>query len=150
LATRGAKGELAAATQDAIRLCRLAGFDWIFVETSGTGQGDTEIVDLSDVSVYVMTPEYGAASQLEKIGMLDYADLVAVNKAERRGAEAAVRDVRKQVRRNRKAFDAKEADLGVYATVASRFCDPGVDALFEALVASVDAKGRRRVLIRLP
>src|SRR5262245_11161464 len=140
LATRGAKGELAGATRDAIRLCRLAGFDWIFVETSGTGQGDTEIVDLADVSVYVMTPEYGAASQLEKIGMLDYADLVAVNKAERRGAEDAIRDVRKQVRRNRKAFDpSKVSDdaLGVFATVASRFCDPGVDALFEALVARV-------------
>src|SRR5262245_16010338 len=120
LATRGAKGELATATADAIRLCRLAGFDWILVETSGIGQGDTEISDVADASVYVMTPEYGAASQLEKIGMLDYADLVAVNKAERRGGEDAVRDVRKQVRRNRKAFDAPPDDpLGVFATVAS-------------------------------
>src|SRR5205823_8306008 len=100
--------------------------------------------------VYVMTPEYGAASQLEKIGMLDYADLVAVNKAERRGAEDAVRDVRKQVRRNRKAFDAKDEDLGVFPTVASRFCDPGVDALFEALVRRVGEKTTHRVPIRLP
>ena len=76
LATRGAKGELSAATVDAIRLCRLAGFDWIVVETSGTGQGDTEIVDLCDVSVYVMTPEFGAPTQLEKVGMLDFADVV--------------------------------------------------------------------------
>ncbi len=150
LATRGAKGELSAATQDAIRLCRLAGYDWIFVETSGTGQGDTEIVDLCDVSVYVMTPEYGAATQLEKIGMLDYADLVAVNKAERRGAQDAIRDVRKQVRRLRRAFDADEATLGVHGTVASRYCDPGVDALFEDLVAKVAAKTGRAVPIRLP
>ncbi len=150
LATRGAKGELAAATVDAIRLCRLAGFDWILVETSGTGQGDTEIVDVSDVSVYVMTPEYGAASQLEKIGMLDYADLVAVNKADRRGAEDAIRDVRKQVRRNRGAFEAPEEALGVFGTVASRYCDLGVDALFEALVAKVAAKPGRAVPVRLP
>ena len=143
LATRGAKGELAVATLDAIRMCRLAGFDWVFVETSGTGQGDTEIVDVCDVSVYVMTPEYGAASQLEKIGMLDYADLVAVNKAERRGAEDALRDVRKQVRRNRRAFDAKDEDLGVFPTTASRFCDPGVDALFEALVRRAQEKTGR-------
>ena len=150
LATRGAKGELSAATVDAVRLCRLAGFDWIFVETSGTGQGDTEIVDLCDVSVYVMTPEYGAASQLEKIGMLDYADLVAVNKAERRGADDAIRDVRKQVRRARKAFEAPEKSLGVHGTVASRYCDPGVDALFEDLVGRVEAKTGRATPIRLP
>jgi methylmalonyl-CoA mutase len=150
LATRGAKGELAAATVDAVRLCRLADFDWIFVETSGTGQGDTEIVDLCDVSAYVMTPEYGAASQLEKIGMLDYADLVAVNKAERRGADDAIRDVRKQVRRARKAFDAPEKSLGVHGTVASRYCDPGVDALFEDLCEKVVAKTGRKTAIRLP
>src|SRR5205085_989271 len=87
---------------------------------------------------------------LEKIGMLDYADLVAVNKAERRGADDALRDVRKQVRRNRKAFEAADEDLGVYATVASRFCDPGVDELFEALVRRVGEKTARRVPIRLP
>src|SRR5262245_11127940 len=150
LATRGAKGELAAATRDVIRLCRLAGFDWSLVETSGTGQGDTEIVDLCDVSLLVMTPEYGAATQLEKIGMLDYADLVAVNKAERRGGEDALRDVRKQVRRARKAFDAPEESLGVFATTASRFCDPGVDALFEALVARAAEQTGRKTPIRLP
>ncbi len=150
LATRGAKGELSAATEDAIRLCRLAGFDWILVETSGTGQGDTEIVDVCDVPVYVMTPEYGAAIQLEKIGMLDYADLVALNKAERRGGDDALRDVRKQVRRARKDFDGPDSALGVFATTASRFCDPGVDALFEALVAKTVEKTGRRVAIRLP
>src|SRR5262249_41642791 len=144
LATRGAKGELSAATKDAVRLCRLAGFDWILVETSGVGQGDTEIVDLCDVSVYVMTPEFGAPTQLEKIGMLDYADLVAVNKAERPGGEDAVRDVRKQVRRSRKAFTGRDEALGVFATTASRYCDPGVDALFEALVQKAAAKGQRK------
>ena len=150
LATRGAKGELSAATVDAIRLCRLAGFDWILVETSGTGQGDTEIVDLCDVSVYVMTPEFGAPTQLEKIGMLDFADVVAVNKAERRGGEDAVKDVRKQVRRARKLFDGPDEALHVFGTVASRYCDPGVDALFEALVARAAEKTGRRVPIRLP
>ena len=144
-ATRGAKGEIATAVADAIRVCRLAGFDWILVETSGHRAGATPRSWTSrDVSVYVMTPEYGAASQLEKIGMLDYADLVAVNKVDRRGGEDALRDVRKQVQRNRKAFDADPEGLGVFGTVASRFCDPGVDAFFEALVARAAAVGRAR------
>ncbi|MHC5010710.1 MAG: fused isobutyryl-CoA mutase/GTPase IcmF [Planctomycetota bacterium] len=142
-ATRTAGGELSTAIDDAIRICRLAGFDWIIVETSGIGQGDTEVHDIADVSLYVMTPEYGAPSQLEKIGMLDYADLVAVNKADRRGGEDALRDVRKQVQRNRKAFDADPASLGVFGTVASRFCDAGVDALFEALLEKGASAGGR-------
>jgi methylmalonyl-CoA mutase len=138
-ATRGARGELSSAIHDAVRACRLAGFDWVIVETSGIGQGDTEITDVCDVSLYVMTPEFGAATQLEKIGMLDYADLVAVNKVERRGGEDALRDVRKQVQRNRKAWEAEADALGVFGTVASRFCDPGVDALFLALVEAAGA-----------
>jgi methylmalonyl-CoA mutase len=147
-ATRGAQGELSEATEDAVRFCRLAGFDWIILETSGIGQGYTEITEHSDVSLYVMTPEYGAASQLEKIGMLDYADLVAVNKFDRRGAEDALRDVRKQVRRNRKAFEVPEEDLHVYGTVASRFCDIGVDRLFEALATQAAALGGRAPELR--
>jgi methylmalonyl-CoA mutase len=149
-ATRGARGELAIATEDAVRLCRLAGFDWIIVETSGIGQGDTEIAELSDVSLYVMTPEYGAASQLEKIGMLDYADLIAMNKSDRRGGEDALRDVRKQVRRNRKAFDVPDEDLGVFGTTASRFCDAGVDGLFRTLVLRAGGLGGRQLTLRLP
>ncbi len=107
LATRGAKGELSLAIQDAIKLCKAARFDLILVETSGIGQGDSAIADISDLSIYVMTPEFGAQSQLEKIDMLDSADLVVVNKFDRRGAEDALRDVRKQVRRNRKVFDLR-------------------------------------------
>jgi methylmalonyl-CoA mutase len=149
-ATRGAQGSLSAATKDAVRLCRAAGFDWVFVETSGIGQADVEVREVADLSVYVMTPEYGAASQLEKIGMLDYADLVAVNKFDRRGGEDALRDVRKQVRRNRKSFQAGEDDLGVFGTVASRFRDPGVDALFEALTKKTAVLGLRTPRFRLP
>ncbi len=149
-ATRGARGELSEATEDAVRFCRLAGFDWVIVETSGIGQGDTEVSQLSDLSLYVMTPEYGAASQLEKIGMLDYADLVAVNKSDRRGGADALRDVRKQVRRNRKAFEAPEEDLGVFGTVASRFCDRGVDDLFRALALRAGALGGKAPPFRLP
>jgi methylmalonyl-CoA mutase len=149
-ATRGARGELSEATEDAVRFCRLAGFDWIVVETSGIGQGDTEIIELSDLALYVMTPEYGAASQLEKIGMLDFADLVAINKFDRRGAEDALRDVRHQVRRNRKAFDVPDEELRIFGTVASRFCDHGVDDLFRALAAAAAARGGRAPELELP
>jgi methylmalonyl-CoA mutase len=149
-ATRGARGELSTSVADAVRACQLAGFDWIIVETSGIGQGDTEITGIADCSVYVMTPEYGAPSQLEKIGMLDYADLVAVNKVDRRGGDDALRDVRKQVKRNRKAFEAQDEELGVYGTVASRFCDPGVDDFFGALVARAAAVGGRQPAVGLP
>ena len=100
MATRSASGELSAATREAVGVCALAGFDLIIVETSGIGQGSSGITDIADISLYVMTPEYGAASQLEKIDMLDFADMVVLNKYERRGAEDALRDIRKQVRRN--------------------------------------------------
>ena len=141
LATRDQRGELSAATQPVLALCKGAGFDLIVLETSGIGQGDAGIVELSDVSMYVMTPEYGAPSQLEKIDMLDYADFVAINKFEKRGAEDALRDVRKQVRRNRGLWEAPETDLPVYGTIASRFADDGVDALYTALLAKLTDVG---------
>jgi len=140
-ATRDAKGELSAAIGSAVRVCRGAGYDLILVETSGTGQGDTGITGVADVTLYVMTPEYGAASQLEKIDMLDYADLVALNKCDRRGAQDAFRDVRKQVRRNRELqFGIKDEELPVFGTIASRFNDDGVNALFLRLLKTVDEK----------
>ncbi len=134
LATRGAGTEVSAALADAIAACRVAGFHLIVVETSGIGQGDAAIVPLVDVSLYVMTPEYGAASQLEKIDMLDLADFVAVNKFDRRGAEDALRDVRKQVQRNRKHFGEPAEQMPVYGTIASRFNDDGVTALYQGML----------------
>ncbi|MFZ5478192.1 MAG: fused isobutyryl-CoA mutase/GTPase IcmF [Myxococcota bacterium] len=130
LATREEKGELSAATHGAVRLCKAAGYQLVIVETSGIGQGDMGIVDLSDLSIYVMTPEYGAATQLEKIDMLDHADLVVLNKFERRGAEDALRDVRKQVKRNRELFTVPDEALPVFGTIASQFNDPGVNAAY--------------------
>src|SRR5712692_9782021 len=134
LATREAGTEVSAALADAIAACRVAGFDLIVVETSGIGQGDAAIVPLVDLSLYVMTPEYGAASQLEKIDMLDLADFVAVNKFDRRGAEDALRDVRKQVQRNRKLFGEPPERMPVYGTIASRFNDDGVTALHQGIL----------------
>jgi methylmalonyl-CoA mutase len=133
LATRSRKGELSSAAGDAIALCKLAKYDVIFLETSGIGQGDTDVTELADVSIYTMTPEYGAPSQLEKIDMLDFADLIAINKFERRGGPDALRDVRKQWRRNRNQFGGDDDQLPIFGTIASRFMDPGVTALFLAL-----------------
>ncbi len=133
LATRDADTEVSASLPDAIAACRVAGFDLVVVETSGIGQGNAAIVPLVDVSLYVMTPEFGAASQLEKIDMLDFADFVAINKFDRRGAEDALRDVRRQVQRNRKLFAAEAGEMPVYGTSASRFNDDGVTALYQAL-----------------
>ncbi len=130
LATRDEKGELSGATKDAIRLCREAGYDLVLIETSGIGQGDAAIVEVSDLSVYVMTPEFGAQSQLEKIDMLDYANMVVVNKFERRGAEDALRDVRKQVKRNKELWHAEDDSLPVFGTIASQFNDAGVNAAY--------------------
>jgi methylmalonyl-CoA mutase len=150
LATRQQKGELSAALADGVRLCALAGFDLVILETSGIGQGDVGVTDHCDVSLYVMTPEFGAASQLEKIDMLDYADLVAINKFEKRGGEDAFRDVRKQVRRNRNAFDVPDDALPVFGTVASRFADEGVTALYHALLAKLAAKTGAALASSLP
>lgn len=133
MATRASGAELSSATDDAVRLCKLAGYDVVIVETSGIGQGDAAIERLADVTLYVMTAEYGAPSQLEKIEMLDVADLVAINKFEHKGSKDAFRDVRKQIRRNRELFHAADEDLPVFGTVASRFNDAGVNGLFAAL-----------------
>ena len=142
LATRRRHLATTAVLRDAIRLCELAGFDLVVVETAGAGQGDSEIADLVDVPLYVMTADYGAASQLEKIDMLDFAEFVALNKADRRGAADALRDVRRQWRRNHPDEAARtDAQLPVFATVASRFGDPGVDALFAALCRRLDDAG---------
>ncbi|HEY6642817.1 methylmalonyl-CoA mutase family protein [Povalibacter sp.] len=141
LATRRQHLATSAILKDAIGLLRLAGFDLIVVETAGIGQSDTEIADLVDVSGYVMTSEYGAASQLEKIDMLDFADVIVLNKFEKRGAEDALRDVRKQWRRNhRDGAHLPDADVPVFPTIASRFNDPGVNRLFGELCRLVDAK----------
>jgi isobutyryl-CoA mutase len=139
LATRRQHLATSAVLADVLNLLRYAGFDLVVVETAGIGQSDSEIVDLVDVPMYVMTSEYGAASQLEKIDMLDYADLVALNKFEKRGAEDALRDVRKQWRRNRADFKAPDDQVPVFPTIASRFNDPGVNRLFAALCARLDA-----------
>ncbi|MGI9245490.1 MAG: cobalamin-dependent protein, partial [Steroidobacteraceae bacterium] len=140
LATRRQNLATSAVLADVLNLLRYAGFDLIVVETAGIGQSDSEIVDLVDVPMYVMTSEYGAASQLEKIDMLDFADLVALNKFEKRGAEDALRDVRKQWRRNRVEFHAPDEQVPVFPTIASRFNDPGVNRLFGALCARLEQK----------
>jgi methylmalonyl-CoA mutase len=141
LATRESGAEIAACVPEAIGACRAAGFDLVIVETSGIGQGDAAIVPLVDVSLYVMTPEFGAASQLEKIDMLDFADFVAINKFDRRGAEDALRDVRKQMQRNRQSFGQSPEAMPVYGTIASRFNDDGVTALYQDLAAKLKGKG---------
>ena len=152
LATRQANLALSPHVASTVDLAKAAGFDLVILETSGIGQADTEIVDHSDLSLYVMTPEYGAASQLEKVDMLDFADLVVVNKADRRGADDAVRDVRKQYRRNHKLFDVADEDLPIYATVASHFNDAGTNRLYRALMDRLDrlAPGRFVSTIDLP
>jgi len=143
LATRETGSELSAALPDVIAACKAARFDLIIIETSGIGQGDAAIVPLVDTSLYVMTPEFGAASQLEKIDMLDFADFVAINKFDRKGAQDALRDVAKQVQRNRKAWAEKPEDMPVFGTQASRFNDDGVTALYQALLPKLRACGLR-------
>jgi methylmalonyl-CoA mutase len=150
LATRDTGTEVSAALGDAIAACKVAGFDLILVETSGIGQGDAAIVPLVDVTLYVMTPEYGAASQLEKIDMLDFADFVAINKFDRKGAEDALRDVRKAVQRNRQAFKQATDEMPVFGTQASRFNDDGVTALYQAIVPKLAEHGLKPKPGRLP
>ncbi len=141
LATRQANLALSPHVQQALNVVKAAGYDLVILETSGIGQSDTEIVDYSDLTMYVMTPEYGAATQLEKIDMLDFADLVAINKADKQGALDALRDVRKQYKRNHLAFDAEDEHLPIYLTVASDFNDPGTNRFYQAFIASLAARG---------
>ena len=152
LATRQANLALSPHVASTVDLVKAAGYDLVILETSGIGQADTEIVDHADLALYVMTPEYGAASQLEKVDMLDFADLIVVNKADRRGADDAVRDVRKQYRRNHGAFESADEELPIYATVASHFNDAGTNRFYRALMAAVDARtdGRFDSTIDLP
>ncbi len=141
LATRDFGSEISQALPDVLLACKAAGFDLIVVETSGIGQGDAAIVPLVDVPMYVMTPEFGAASQLEKIDMLDFAEFVAINKFDRKGAADALRDVAKQVQRNKEAWGAKTEEMPVFGTMASRFNDDGVTALYQAVLPRLAALG---------
>src|SRR5438105_7084769 len=150
LATRDTDSELSAAIGDAIAACQAAGYQLVIVETAGIGQGDAAIVPHADVTLYVMTPEFGAASQLEKIDMLDFADFVAINKYDRKGAEDALRDVRKQVQRNREAFREPPDTMPVFGTIAARFNDDGVTALYHALADALAIKGLKMGHRRLP
>ncbi|MGD9275418.1 MAG: cobalamin-dependent protein, partial [Desulfobacterales bacterium] len=140
LATRRSQTEIPEALAECVLVAKAAGFDLVIAETAGIGQGDSRIIDMVDVSVYVMTSEFGAASQLEKIDMLDFADLVVVNKFEKRGGEDAVRDVRKQVQRNRNAWNKTPEEMPVFGTIASKFNDDGVTALYRALLDAITEK----------
>ena len=140
LATRGGR-ELPDGVEDILTACKAAGYDLVICETPGIGQGDAAVTSLADVSLYVMTPEFGAASQLEKIDMLDFANVVAVNKFERRGGADAVRDVARQLIRNREAFGASPADMPVFGTSAATFNDTGVTALYQHLAGLLEDKG---------
>ena len=140
LATRQSNLALSKHVQEAVGVLKAAQFDLIILETSGIGQSDTEILDHSDVSLYVMTPEFGAATQLEKIDMLDFADLVAINKFDKRGALDALRDVKKQYMRNNNLWDTHQDDLPVFGTIASQFNDPGMNKLYKAIMNEIVAK----------
>ena len=137
LASRGSGSEISKDLPRAIEVAKSVGFDLIFCETSGIGQGSDAITNVADVSMYVMTAEFGAHTQLEKIEMLDVADVVVLNKFEKRGSEDAFRAIKKQVRRNRNLFDVEDEALPVVATIASQFADPGVDLLWEKLAGKV-------------
>ena len=150
LATRDTGSEISAALPDVLAACKVAGFDLVIVETSGIGQGDAAIVPLVDVPMYVMTPEFGAASQLEKIDMLDFAEFVAINKFDRKGAADALRDVAKQVQRNKEAFKKRPEQMPVFGTMASRFNDDGVTALYQALKTRLRELGMKLSDGRLP
>ena len=140
LATRQSNLALSKHVAEAIEVCRGAGFNLIIVETSGIGQSDTEITEHADVSLYIMTSEYGAATQLEKIDMLDFADIIAINKFDKRGSLDALRDVKKQWKRNHNAFDVSDDALPIYGTIASQFNDPGMNRLYREVMQAVTRK----------
>ncbi|MBW1820197.1 MAG: methylmalonyl-CoA mutase family protein [Deltaproteobacteria bacterium] len=150
LATRRSHIEIPDALPDAIKVVKAAGYDLIIAETAGIGQGDSHIIDLVDISIYVMTSEFGAASQLEKIDMLDFADIVVVNKYEKRGGEDAVRDVRKQVQRNLNAFTKSPEEMPVFGTIASKFNDDGVTAFYNAVLDTIAEKTEIQFKSSLP
>jgi len=140
LATRQANLALSAHVDDSLKILIAAEYDLIILETSGIGQSDTEIIEHSDVSLYVMTPEFGAPTQLEKIDMLDFADVIAINKFDKSGAKDALRDVKKQYARNHNLFDINPDDLPVFGTSASQFNDSGMNRLYEALLIKINEK----------
>ena len=140
LATRQSNLSLSQHVGDSVRICQAAGFDMVILETSGIGQSDTQITEHADLALYLMTAEYGAATQLEKIDMLDFADIVAINKFDKRGSLDALRDVRKQWRRNHNAFSLKDEELPVYGTIASQFSDPGMNRLYREVMRALAAK----------
>ncbi|KIQ93815.1 Methylmalonyl-CoA mutase [Anoxybacillus thermarum] len=140
LATRSSRSELSLAIQDAIEVVKAAGFDLVIVETSGIGQGDAAIKDICDIAMYVMTSEFGAPSQLEKIDMIDYADLIVINKFERKGSEDAKRQVQKQYQRSHQLFDRDVSEMPVFGTIASQFNDPGTNTLFVALIDLINER----------
>ena len=147
LATRQSNLALSKYVREAVDILKAANFDLIILETSGIGQSDTEIIDYSTVSLYVMTPEYGAASQLEKIDMLDFADVIALNKFDKRGALDALRDVKKQYKRNHQQFEADDLSVPVYATIASQFNDPGMNQLYKAITDKlIEKTGNKKLL----
>ncbi|MCE2879346.1 MAG: methylmalonyl-CoA mutase family protein [Comamonadaceae bacterium] len=150
LATRDFGSEISAALPDVLAACKVAGFDLIVVETSGIGQGDAAIVPHVDLPMYVMTPEFGAASQLEKIDMLDFAEFVAINKFDRKGASDALRDVAKQVQRNKEAWTTPTDQMPVFGTMAARFNDDGVTALYQSLKKRLADLGLKLTDGRLP
>ncbi|WP_342433614.1 fused isobutyryl-CoA mutase/GTPase IcmF [Neobacillus sp. FSL H8-0543] len=140
LATRASRSELSLAIKDAVAVVKAAGFDLVIVETSGIGQGDAQITEICDVSLYVMTSEFGAPSQLEKIDMIDFADLIVINKFERKGSEDALRQVQKQYQRSHMLFEKDASEMPVYGTIASQFNDAGTNALFAALIEQINQK----------
>lgn len=147
LATRQSNLALSKYVQDAVNICKAAAFDLIILETSGIGQSDTEIIEHSNMSLYVMTPEYGAATQLEKIDMLDFADIIALNKFDKRGALDALRDVKKQFKRNHNLWETADEDIPVYGTIASQFNDPGMNRLYKAVMNKLVEKTGNQSLV---
>ena len=133
LATRQANLALSANVNDALDILKVSNYDLIILETSGIGQSDTEILEHSDLSLYVMTPEYGAATQLEKIDMLDFADVISINKFDKKGSLDALRDVKKQYQRNNNRFEEKVETMPVFGTIASQFNDPGTNSLYKSI-----------------